>query len=226
MTDPRDDPTRIDEPTRVDEPTMVVPAPAGMDPPGGPPPWDDRPGDGPPPSRLPWVIAAVLAAILLALLALLLLGDDDDDDDVDATASSTTELSTSTTAEATSTTEAATSTAPSTTQAVPVTLDPDDCEAAGANGNTPGLAAQTVFEAWTLGDEACADVLMGDDALAELFSRDGEGATDQFQGCTEVDQPDPHADCAFTYEGGSTHYLMSFSPTDGWQVFDVTQTAD
>lgn len=225
MTDPRDDPTRIDEPTRVDEPTMVVPAPADLGPPGGPPPWDDRPGEGPPPSRLPWILAAVLVALVLVLLALLLLGDDEDDD-VDATASTTTELSTSTTAEATSTTEAATSTAPSTTQAVPVTLDPDDCEAAGADAGTPGLAAQTVFEAWTLGDEACADVLMGDDALADLFSRDGEGATDQFQGCTEVTEPDSHADCAFTYEGGSTHYLMSFSPTDGWQVFEVEQIAD
>lgn len=223
MTDPRDDPTRLDQPTRVDEPTTVLPGPADLDPPGGPPPWDDRPGDGPPPSRLPWVIAALLVAVVLVLLALLLLDDDDDDGDVTA-GTSTTELATSTTVEPSSTTS---TTAPTTTTEAPsVTLDPDDCDAAGANAAQPGLAAQTVFEAWTIGDQSCADLLMTDDALTELFSRDGAGATDELQGCTEQDEPDPHADCAFTYEGGSTHYLMSFSPTTGWQVFDIEQIAD
>jgi hypothetical protein len=63
-------------------------------------------------------------------------------------------------------------------------------------------------------------------ALTELFNRDGEGADQTFQGCTEQELPDPHTDCAFTYEGGATHYLMSFSDTDGWKVYDVTQVAD
>ena len=47
-----------------------------------------------------------------------------------------------------------------------------------------------------------------------------------FQGCVEVDDPEPAIDCAFTFEGGSTHYLMNFSDTDGWTVFDVFQVAD
>jgi hypothetical protein len=76
------------------------------------------------------------------------------------------------------------------------------------------------------GDQACAAQLMTSDALDELFDRDGTGADDQFKGCTQVDLPDPHTDCAFTYEGGSTHYLMNFSPTEGWQVYDVVQSAD
>jgi hypothetical protein len=107
-----------------------------------------------------------------------------------------------------------------------VTVPPDDCADAGANGATPGLAAETLYDAWVRGDEACAAELTTPAALAELFDRDGTGANDEFQGCSDVDQPDPHADCAFTYEGGSTHYLMNFSPTDGWQAFDITQTAD
>ena len=160
----------------------------------------------------------------MVLLAILLLGGDDDGDDASTdatTSSSTTSSSTTSTTSASSTTGATT-----TTEAPPATLDPDACAAAGANGATPGLAAQTVYEAWVLGDEACAAQLMNADALAELFSRDGSGANDTFQGCTEEDQPDPHADCAFTYEGGSTHYLMNYSPTDGWRVFDIEQFAD
>lgn len=217
MTDPRDEPTRVDapggDPTRLQGP--VGPPPAGPGP-GGPP----REG----PDRRVWIIVALLAVIAV-LLALLLLSDDDGDDE--ATGDTSTSLAT-TTSSSTSTTEPPTSTtdAPGTSAAPPVTLDPDDCAAAGEGPAQPGLAAETVFEAWTLGDEACADLLMTDDALAELFSRDGTGATDQFQGCTEVDQPDPHADCAFTYEGGATHYLLQFSPTDGWQVFDIDQVAD
>ena len=214
MSDTGQDPTRANPP--VEDPTQVGPA-------GGPPPAWVEPGPGgppPPPDRRPWIIAGLLAVIAALLLVLLLAGDDDGDED-EAASTTSTEPSTTTTA-ATSTTEAPTST----TEAPPTTLDPADCEAAGANPATPGLAAETVFEAWTLGDEACADLLMTDDALAELFSRDGEGATDQFQQCTEVEEPDPQADCAFTYEGGATHYQMQYSPTDGWQVVDITQVAD
>jgi hypothetical protein len=217
MTDPRDEPTRVGQP--IDEPTQV--APVG----GGPPTWvEPGPAGGPPPppDRRPWIVAGLLAVIAALLLVLLLTRDDDDDGDDDATASTTTELSTSTSeATTTSTTEA-----PTTTEGEDGPLDVDDCEAAGANPATPGLAAETVFEAWTLGDVECANVLMTDDALLELFERDGEGATDEFQGCTEEADPEPQADCAFTYEGGSTHYVMSYSALDGWQVFDVEQIAD
>ena len=87
-------------------------------------------------------------------------------------------------------------------------------------------AAETVFEAWTLGDEACAAQLMTPAARVELFGLDGSEATDQFQGCFEVEEPDPAMDCAFTHEGGSTHFLMNFGDTTGWTVFDVFQVAD
>ncbi len=83
-----------------------------------------------------------------------------------------------------------------------------------------------MFIAWTRGDTACAQELMTTEALDELFSRDGAEAQDDFQGCFEDTEGDPHIDCAFTYEGGATHYLMNFSATDGWKVFDVTQVAD
>ena len=67
---------------------------------------------------------------------------------------------------------------------------------------------------------------MTPDALGVLFSRDGAGSTDEFQGCTQVDDPDYVADCAFTYEGGSTHYHMTFVAEDGWEVIAVEQVAD
>jgi len=216
MSDPEFEPTRINEPVPEagfagGPPTTTMPRP-------GPP-------DEPPPDRRLWIIVGLLALIIVVLLAVLLLGGDDDDDDAstDATTTSSSTTSSSTTS---TTTASSTTGAPTTTEAPPVTLDPGACTAAGANGATPGLAAETVYDAWVLGDQACASRLMNDAALDELFSRDGSGANDTFQGCTEEDEPDPHADCAFTYEGGSTHYLMNFSPTDGWKVFDVTQIAD
>ncbi|MDP1819708.1 MAG: hypothetical protein Q8K58_07400 [Acidimicrobiales bacterium] len=183
----------------------------------------------PPPDRRPWMVAGLLALILAVVLAVVLLGGDDDDDDTatDASVTTTSASTTSATATAGPTTDAApTTTDAPAAEAPPVTLDPDACTAAGANPATPGLTAETVFDAWVLGDRTCAARLMEDDALAELFDRDGEGAADTFQGCTEVDEPDPHADCAFTYEGGTTHYLLRLSPTEGWKVFDVTQSAD
>ncbi|HJR25154.1 MAG TPA: hypothetical protein VJ804_06750, partial [Acidimicrobiales bacterium] len=156
------------------------------------------------------------------LLLVLLLQDDDEDGA--ATDTGTTTSSVSSTSSTSSTTS--TSVAPTTTAAPAVTVPPEECEQLGENEAQPGLAANTVFDAWVRGDEACAAELMTAPALAELFSRDGAGATDELQGCTEEEEPDPHADCAFTYEGGSTHYLMSYSDTDGWQVFDVEQLAD
>jgi len=83
-----------------------------------------------------------------------------------------------------------------------------------------------VFIAWTRGDRACAAELMTATALLSLFERDGSTANDVFQGCSEVDAPDPHFDCAFTYPGGSTHYRMNFGATGGWSVFEVVQVAD
>jgi hypothetical protein len=224
VSDPGIEPTRIDQPPVVLPPEPVGPGGGSM-PPGGPvPPGEEDP------DRRPWILAGVLALIVLVLVVLLLAGGDDDDDSDDIAVESTTTSETTTTSESTTTEPATTTTAEvtTTTAGAPpvVTVPPEECADAGTNAAQPGLAAGTVFEAWVRGDLACAATLMNPDALAELFSRDGTGATDQFQGCTDEDMPDPHADCAFTYEGGATHYLMNFSPTDGWKVFDVTQVAD
>jgi hypothetical protein len=107
-----------------------------------------------------------------------------------------------------------------------VTVPPAECAQFGQNGAAPGIASDTVHEAWIRGDQACAATLMTPAALSELFSRPGAGSQEESQGCTEEEEPDPHADCAFTFEGGSTHYLMNFSNTEGWKVFDITQVAD
>jgi hypothetical protein len=222
MTDQGNEPTRVDLPPTP--PTQVGMPPV---PPGGQAP----PPQGRPPDRRPWILAALMAAIALVAVVLLLV--DDEDDDVATDASTTTSLMTTTTSESTTTTEATTTTSETTTtttppvsEAPPVTADPAQCAEAGSDPGDPEPAALAVFQSWERGDEACAQVLMTGDAFDELFSRDGSGATDVFQGCTEQADPDPHVDCAFTYEGGATHYLLQFSPTDGWQVFDVTQVAD
>lgn len=226
MSDPEVDPTRVDLPPVADsgDPTSVfvpvVDDGAGGPPLGGPPPL--RPIDEP--DRRPWIIVAVLAAIVAVLILVLLLGGDDDGD----TEASTTTSEATSTSTSSSSSSSTTTTAPSTTTTVAavVTVPPDECAEAGEGPAKPGPAATTVFEAWVRGDESCAATLMTDDALAELFDRPGAEAQDQFQGCTEEDVPDPHADCAFTYEGGSTHYIMEFSDTEGWQVVDIEQVAD
>lgn len=238
MTDQGNEPTRVDLPAAgpQDAPTQVVPpvdpgppTQVGVPPapPPGPPPggWD---GGGGPPDRRPWILAGLLGLVaLVAILLLVLGGDDDGDDDSATTTSESTTTEATTTSESTTTSEAPTTTAaPTTTEATSDTLDPVDCREAGGDPVDPEAAAQTVFEAWTRDDEACARELMDDAAFDELFARDGSGATDELQGCTADADPEPFTDCAFTYEGGSTHYRMVFSPTDGWQVQDITQVAD
>jgi hypothetical protein len=166
-----------------------------------------------------------LALLVVVLILLLVVHGDDDKDDASKT--STTELTTSSSSTSTTTTPSSTTTAPPTTTTSPVvTVPPATCAAAGGGPAKPGLAAQTLYDAWVRGDQACAAQLTTPAALAELFSRDGTDATDQFQGCTEEIVPDPHTDCAFSFEGGATHYLMKFSNTDGWQTYDITQFAD
>lgn len=237
MTDQGGDPTRTDTPAvgGPDDPTVVGAPPVGPEPvtgtggaegppPGSPPPpWGP---DGERPDRRPWIIAALLGLIALVAILLLLLGGDDDDDSPGTTTTTTTE-STTTTEPTTTTTETTTTTteAPTTSAAPPVTADPAQCTELGGSTD-PEPVAQAVFIAWTRGDTACADPLMTDDAMDELFSRDGSSASDVFQGCTEVDEPDIHWDCAFTYPGGSTHYLLQDSAIDGWQVYDIEQVAD
>ena len=181
--------------------------------------------------RLLAIVAGLVVVGLIVLVVFMLGGDDDDADSAAATSTtaSTTSMvaSTSTVQESTTSTALATTTVPSpATSTPPVTAVPAQCAEAGSDPDDPGPAAQAVFVAWTRGDTACAAELMTPEAQASLFARDGSGATDVFQGCSEVTDPDPHTDCAFTYEGGSTHYRMNFSATSGWTVFEVYQVAD
>lgn len=222
MSDFGDDPTRIDTAaTPADAPTQVGVPP--VPPPTEPPPTADDGGE--PPDRRPWILAGLLGVIALIAIVLLLMDDDDGD-------SAAEETTTTSTTEPTTTSSSTTTSAPSTTTTAPTTttdpnaIDPATCAEAGSNPDTPGLAAQTVYDAWVRGDEPCAHELMTDDAFTELFTRDGSGANHTFQGCTEVEEPDPHGDCAFTYEGGSTHYLIQYSDLEGWIVYDIEQVAD
>lgn len=190
-----------------------------------------------------WIIAGLLAVVAAVAVVLLIinLNDDESDDTVTTdttlvgdTSSTTASTSTtdpaetsSTTASTTTTSEAATTTTAATTTSRPSeTADPAQCKAAGGDPTNPDPVAQAVFQSWVRGDTACAAELMSEDSLQELFDRSGAGAQDVFQGCNESDSPDPAMDCAFTYEGGSTHFLMNFSPTEGWQIFDFYQIAD
>jgi cytoskeletal protein RodZ len=224
MSDPDLDPTRVDVP-RVDVTSVFTPD-GGFDGGAVPPeePW--VPSEPPPPDRRPWIIAGLLALIVVILVLVLLLRDDNKT--TGSSSTTTSEVSTSTSA-STTTSAAPTTTstaAPTSTTSPVVTVPPATCADAGTNPAKPGLVAQTVYDAWVRSDDACAATLMTPAARNELFSRDGTGAKDQFQGCTQEALPDPHADCAFTYEGGATHYLMTYSATDGWKVVDITQVAD
>jgi hypothetical protein len=189
------------------EPTMQQPAAS---------PPDERQG------RWPLAIAALIALIAILLIVFVLVSNNDDDDTLDAASTSTTAAeSTTTTTEAESTTttkpSASTSTAPA------ATVAPGLCKSSPPDD--PDTTAQVVYQAYTLGDEDCADKLMTAKARGQLFAIPGKGGGWTFQGCTEQDVPDPHTDCAFSFTGGATHFRMNYG-TGGWEVYDVYQTTD
>lgn len=216
--DPAGDPTRADTP--VTDPTMAMPVTPGGPPPGGPPPLDGPP---PPRDRRPWILGALLALIVLVGLALLVLDDDDADT---AATTTTTALDTTTTASTTTTTVGSTTTtAPTTTTTTPPsTVDPARCVSSAPDEPEP--SAQVVYDAYTLGDRACAESLATADAIDQLFAIPGGGGGWTFEGCFDQEEPDPHTQCAYRFEGGSTSFRMSYSETEGWTVYEVFQTAD
>lgn len=226
--DPYGDPTRADIPvTDLDDPTMAMPAATGAPPPVGPPPTGRPPAE--PPDRRPWIIGGLLALLLLVGLAIVLLaGGDDDGTAADATTTSTTAApDTTTTTEGTTTTAAptTTTTAPTTTTtSPPTTVAPGLCVSSAPDD--PETTAQVVFQAFTLDDRDCAGNLMTSDALDQLFGLPGRGQGWSFAGCFDQEEPDPHTQCSYTYEGGATNFQMSYSETDGWTVYDVSQVAD
>lgn len=220
--DPSGDPTRADVP--VTDPTMAMPVATGAQPPVGPPPAGQPPAE--PPDRRPWIIGGLLVLIVAVGLAVLLLGGDDDE------AASTTSSTTSTTVEETTTTEATTTTtaptttttAPTTTTSPPSTVAPGLCQSSAPDD--PDTTAQVVYQAYTLGDRDCAANLATSDAIDQLFSIPGGGGGWSFAGCFPQEDPDPHTQCSFTFEGGSTSFRMSYSETEGWTVYEVFQVAD
>lgn len=220
--DPSGDPTRADVP--VTDPTMAMPVATGAQPPVGPPPAGQPPAE--PPDRRPWIIGGLLVLIVAVGLAVLLLGGDDDE------AASTTSSTTSTTVEETTTTEATTTTtaptttttAPTTTTSPPSTVAPGLCQSSAPDD--PDTTAQVVYQAYTLGDRDCAANLATSDAIDQLFSIPGGGGGWSFAGCFPQEDPDPHTQCSFTFEGGSTSFRMNYSETEGWTVYEVFQVAD
>jgi hypothetical protein len=204
--DPYGEPTRVDTP--VTDPTMAMPAATGGQPPVGPPPVGEPPSE--PPDRRPWIIGGLLALILLVGLAILLLGGDDET--ADTTTTTTTEPTTTTTAPTPTTTAPPSTIAPG----LCVTSDPDE----------PEPVAQVVYQAYTVGDRACAEALATADAVDQLFAIPGGGGGWSFAGCFDEDVPDPHTICSFTFEGGSTSFRMNYGEFEGWTVYEVFQTAD
>ncbi|MEQ1788776.1 MAG: hypothetical protein ABL966_17130 [Acidimicrobiales bacterium] len=90
----------------------------------------------------------------------------------------------------------------------------------------PETTAQVVYEAFTLGDRACAANLATADAIDQLFSIPGAGGGWTFEGCFDQTDPEPHTQCAYRFEGGSTSFRMNYSETEGWTVYEVFQIAD
>jgi hypothetical protein len=217
---PHDEPTQVDTP--VTDPTMAVPAADG----GPPPPDQPPPTDEPPPPRdwRPWALGA-LALVVLVGLALLLLDDDDEDASTTASTTTTTEATTTTTEATTTTAPTTTTTAPATTtSAPPTTIDPARCVSSGPDEPEP--TAEVVYDAFTVGDRACAGNLATADALDTLFAIPGGGAGWTFEGCAGQADPVPHTLCSYRFEGGATGFRMSYGEAEGWTVYEVFQVAD
>ena len=164
-----------------------------------------------------------LPLVLLALAAgLTACGSDDAEDTAAATTTSTSEA-TSTTAPISSTTVAAVTT--STPMPVPAnTIPPAQCNPK-TDPAKPALPAETFYKAWRIGDKACAQKLGIPAAVDALFKLKPNGPEWDFQGCTAGQQPDT-GDCAFTYEGGATHFAIAYSAANGWSITKVSQVAD
>jgi hypothetical protein len=220
MSDPYGDPTRADTP--VTDPTMAMPATSGAQPPAGPRPGGRPPAE--PPDRRPWIIVSLLLLVVAAGLAVLLLQDDDDTTSTESSTTSSTAEETTTTGETTTTTSSTTTTTAPTTTSPPATVTPGLCVSSGPD--EPEAPAQVVYQAYTLGDRDCAANLATSDAIDQLFSIPGGGGGWSFAGCFDQEDPEPHTQCSFTFEGGSTSFRMNYSDTEGWTVYEVFQLAD
>ena len=225
------------EPTRVDtdavgEPTMVQPAagepPTPTDPPpGGPPPGDGDDGGDNRDRNMKIAIGGVVVLILVLLGVLFL--TDDDDASVE-TADPTTSSTTTTTEAATTSTEAPTTTASSTTTSTTEDTTPptSTCSGKDAPPDDPSPIAKTFMDSWQLDDRPCAEAIATDGAVNTMFAVEPGPTPQDFFGCSPVDDgtSDPHNECVFGFEGGTTNLKMNFGAIDGWRVFEVSFVAD
>lgn len=121
------------------------------------------------------------------------------------------------TASASATASAEPSASPSATNSSPpATADPQKL-------TDPADAARHLFDAWKAGDRTKALKFADQKAVDEVFSRPYTGPDPEFMGC---DQEMDHYFCRFRYEGGSTTYRVDGGVSAGYQVTEVTQTAD
>lgn len=105
------------------------------------------------------------------------------------------------------------------TQAAPTTSPAPQPD----NLTTPEDAAGHLLDAWKTGDRTLALKFAGEAAVDDVFSRPYTGPDPEFMGCDhEVD----HYLCRFRYEGGSTTYRVDGGVSAGYEVTEVTQTAD
>ena len=108
--------------------------------------------------------------------------------------------------------------------APPATIDP--ARFVTSSPDDPDTTAELVYDAFTVGDRACASNVMTASALDQLFGIPGAGGGWTFMGCQDVEDPDPQTQCSYAFTGGSTTFRMNYSDTEGWTVFEVFQTAD
>lgn len=218
--DPYGDPTRVDTPAVA--PTQVVPAVTGGPPRGGPPP----PTAGPPAGRGGdprwWILGGLLLLVAIVGIALLVAKNSSS---TSTAASSTTSLeSTTSSSSTTSPSSTTTSSTTTTTQAPPPTVTPGLC-ASGAPDD-PDHSVEVLFQAYSLRDRPCADKLGTKAAVDALFAISGNGKGWEYQGCGNGQNTDPYLDCVYRFTGGATHFKTKYSDTDGWVIFEVSQTTD
>jgi hypothetical protein len=98
--------------------------------------------------------------------------------------------------------------------------------AAKKGGATPALAAKAFYRAWRSHNRSAAAKVATPGAVKKLFRTRASGPGWLYQGCTEKSKPDPHFDCAYSYEGGATIMQVADSDAFGWFVTKVTFIAD
>jgi hypothetical protein len=158
---------------------------------------------------------------LVLTIGLAACGDDDGGGDTNLDAANTS--TTSTTASSTTVT-----TAKAITTTLPVAAPGSTLPAAECNPKTdpqkPALPVVAFYKAWRLGDKACAEKLGNAQSVDFMFKLEPNGPDWDFQGCQPGEQGG--GDCAFTYDGGSTHMAIVYGNVDGWRIVKVYQVAD